>query len=60
MTNDDKIKDKKLHNDINREAAKISALLSGKTETQIQRSARRQMIEQAKFIYYFLGRALEN
>ena len=35
MTNDDKIKDKKLHNDINREAAKISALLLGKTETQI-------------------------
>ena len=30
MTIDDKIRDKKLQYDINREAAKISALLSGK------------------------------
>ena len=32
MTTDDKIRDEKLQNDINREAAKISALSSGKTE----------------------------
>ena len=30
MTTDDKIKDEKLQYDINREAAKISALASGK------------------------------
>ena len=32
MTIEDQIRDKKLHYDINREAAKISALSSGKTE----------------------------
>ena len=32
MTTDDKIKDKKLQFDINREAAKISALSSGKID----------------------------
>ena len=32
MTNDDRIKDEKLQDDINREAAKISALLSGKID----------------------------
>ena len=32
MILDDKIRDEKLQNDINREAAKISALSSGKTE----------------------------
>ena len=32
MTIDDKIKDKKLQYDINREAAKISALWSGKID----------------------------
>ena len=32
MKIDDKIKDEKLQYDINREVAKISALLSGKTE----------------------------
>ena len=32
MTIDGKIKDKKLQYDINREAAKISALSSGKTD----------------------------
>ena len=32
MTIDDKIKDEKLQYDINREAAKISALSSGKTD----------------------------
>ena len=32
MTIDDKIRDEKLQYDINREAAKISALLSGKID----------------------------
>ena len=32
MTLDDKIRDEKLQNDINREAAKISASLSGKID----------------------------
>ena len=32
MILDDKIRDEKLQNDINREAANISALSSGKTE----------------------------
>ena len=32
MTNDDKIKDEKLQHDISREAAKISALSSGKID----------------------------
>ena len=32
MTIDDKIRDEKLQYDINREAAKISALLSGKSD----------------------------
>ena len=33
MTIKDQIKDEKLHYDINRKAAKISALLSGKIDT---------------------------
>ena len=32
MTTEDQIKDEKLQNDINREAAKISALSSGKLD----------------------------
>ena len=32
MATDDNIRDEKLHYDINREAAKISALSSGKTD----------------------------
>ena len=32
MTNDEKIRDKKLQYDINREAAKVSALTSGKID----------------------------
>ena len=56
MTIDDKIRDEKLQYDINREAAKISALSSGKidkyeyiTDEEILLSNRRQIIEQAKF-----------
>ena len=63
MTTDDKIRDEKLHYDINREAAKISALSSGKiskyeylTGEEILPSNQRQIIEQAKFTYSLLGK----
>ena len=52
--------------DINREAAKISALSSGKidkyeylTGEEILPSNQRRVIEQAKFTYTVLGKALE-
>ena len=55
---DDKIRDENSQCDINREAAKISALLSGKidkyeylTGEEILRSAQRGVMEQAKFTY---------
>ena len=58
MTIDDKIRDKKLQYDIKREAAKISALLSGRidkyeylTGKEILPSNQRQITEQAKFAY---------
>ena len=63
MTIGDKIRDKKLQYDINREAAKISALSSGKidkyeylTGEEIFSFNKRQRIEQAKFAYSPLGR----
>ena len=66
MTIDDKIRDEKLKYDINSEAAKISALSSGKidkyeylTGAEILPSNRRQIIEQAKFANSSLGKALE-
>ena len=66
MTIEDQIKDEKLQYDINREAAKISALLSGKidkyeylTGEEILRSNQQQIIEQAKFTYSPLGKAFE-
>ena len=66
MTNDDEIRDEKLQYDINREAAKISALSSGEidnyeylTGEEILPSDQRRMIEQAKFTYSALGKALE-
>ena len=66
MTIDDKIRDEKLQYDINREAAKISALSSGKidkyeylTGEEILSSDQRRLIEQAKFTYSALGKALE-
>ena len=66
MTADDKLRDEELQCDINREAAKISALLSGKTDKceyltgeEMLPSNQRQIIEQAKFVYSFLGKALE-
>ena len=58
MTIDDKIIDKKLQYDINREAARISALLSGRideyeylTGKEILPSNQRQITKQAKFAY---------
>ena len=62
MTNDDKIRDENLKYNINREAAKISALSPGKidqyqylTGEEIMPSNQRQIIEQAKFAYSSLG-----
>ena len=66
MRIDDKIRDEKLQYDINREAAKILALSSGKidkyeylTGETILISDQRRVIEQAKFTYSHLGKALE-
>ena len=66
MTIDDQIKDEKLQHDINREAAKVSALSSNKfnkykylTGQEILPSNQKQMIEQAKFTYSRLGKAFE-
>ena len=66
MTIEDQIKDEKLQYDINREAAKISALSSGKldkyeylTSEEILPSNQQQIIQQAKFTYSPLGKALE-
>ena len=58
MTIDDQIRDKKLQYDINREAAKISALSSNKlnkyeylTGEEILPSNQQRIIEQDKFVY---------
>ena len=66
MTIEDQIKDEKLQYDINREAAKISALSSSKldkyeylTGEEILPSNQQQIIQQAKFNYSPLGKALE-
>ena len=66
MTIDGKIKDEKLQYDINREAAKISRLLSGKidkyeylTGEEILLSDQSRIIEQAKFTYSPLVKAFE-
>ena len=66
MTIEDEIKNEKLKYDINREAAKISALSSGKidkyeylTGEEILPSNQQQIIEQAKFTYSPLGKAFE-
>ena len=66
MTINDQIRDEKLQYDINREAAKISALSSGKihkyeylTGEDILPSNQQQIIEQAKFTYSPLGKAFE-
>ena len=66
MTINDQIRDEKLQYDINREAAKISALSSGKihkyeylTGEDILPSNQQQIIEQARFTYALLGKAFE-
>ena len=65
MTIDDKIRNEKLQYDINREETKILDLLSGKidkceylTGEEMLPSNQRQIIEQAKFTYSPLGKAL--
>ena len=65
MAIEDQIKDEKLQYDVNREAAKISALSSGKldkyeylTGEEILASNQQQIIEQAKFTYAPLGKRL--
>ena len=66
MTINDQIKDEKLQYDINREAAKISALSSGKidkyeylTGEEILPSNQQRLVEEAKFNYSTLGKAFE-
>ena len=61
-----KIRDEKLQYDINKQAAKMSALSSGKinqceylTSKEILSSEQSQVIERAKFTYSPLGKALE-
>ena len=66
MTINDQIRDEKLQYDINRDAAKISALSSGKidkyeylTGEEILPSNQRQIIEPAKFTYALFEKAFE-
>ena len=67
MTIDDHTRDEKLQYDINREAAKISALSSGKIdkfeyvtgEEILSSSNQIQILEQAKFTYSPLGKTFE-
>ena len=66
MTIEDQIKDEKLQYDINREAAKISTLSSGKlgkykylTGEEILPSNQQQIIQQAKFTYSPLEKVFE-
>ena len=66
MTINDQIKDEKLQYNINREAAKISALSSGKihkyqylTGEDILPSSNQQIIEQARLTYSPLGKAFD-
>ena len=63
---DGKIRDEKLQYDINREAAKISALSSGKidkyeylTGEEIVSFNQRQILEEGKFAYSSLGESFE-
>ena len=66
MTIEDQTKDENLQYDINKEAAKISALSLGKidkyeylTGEEILPSNQQQIIQQAKFTYSPLGKAFE-
>ena len=64
MAIDDRIRDENIQYDINREVAKISVLSSGKidkyeylTGEEILSSNQKQIIEQAKFTFFSLGKA---
>ena len=66
MTIEDQIRDEKLQYDINREAAKISALSSGKTDKyecltgeEILPCNQQQILEQIRFTYSPLGKAFQ-
>ena len=66
MAIEDKIRDEKLQEYINREGAKTSVLSSIKidkyehlTVSEIFPSSQRQIIEQDKFAYFPLGKTLE-
>ena len=66
MTINNQIRDEKLQYNINGEAAKISALSSGKIEKyeyltgeEILSSNQQKIIEQAKFTYSPLGKAFD-
>ena len=66
MTINDQVKNEKLQYDINRKAAEMSALSSGKidkyeylTGEEILPSNQKQIIEQAKVTYSPLGKAFE-
>ena len=66
MTINDQIRDEKIQYDINKKAAKMSALSSGKickyeylTGEDILPSNQQQIIEQTKFTYSPLGKAFE-
>ena len=66
MTIEDQIRDEKIQYDINREVAKVSTSLSAKIDTreyltdeEMLPSNQEQVIEQAKFTYYPLGKAFE-
>ena len=67
MTIDDNIRDEKLQYDINRAAAKISVLSSGKidkyeylTGEEMLPPQQLRIIQEAKFTYCALGKAFEN
>ena len=66
MTTDDQIRDEKLQYNINKDAAKISALSSGKidkyehlTGEEVLPSNQKQIIEKAKFTYSPLEKLFE-
>ena len=66
MAIDDEVRDEKLQYDINREAANLSTLLSGKLDKYENLSGeeivpfnQKQIIEQAKFAYSHLEKAPE-
>ena len=66
MTDDGKIRDKKLQNYVNRETAKISALSYEQidkyeylTGEEILPSDQRRVIEQVRFVYSPLGKDFE-